>query len=509
MSEIKILECSVEGCSNMVQASKFASPKSIKCDACKRVQSALGKEEGGTSVIKTVAQKVAALPTKVEIIRNRQEIEAIINYDDGTVISRIPVEIKKFKNQLDYLSVSKMDTYERCPLKFNKVYMNSAGSLDDDTGNIFTWFGSILHEVAEIAERDYFENGVIPNVLELYDTAWRKRPLTDIVMYKEGRELILHYFKEHPVGSAYYSPIIIDITGKTAIEIEWRGQLGEVPEFGCMFDYIGWYDINGFRITTPYDQLSDEAFENIVGVVRDYKTNRHPYTTYDLENSLQLATYEIIARIMFPKIKYWRSGYELFRFGWQECPERTADDLEATQAYINNLWYQITHDNSWRAKLNPFCGYCEERTTCDKYCEFVNNPKVMIDTIHTSSGKLEEIEAQRENVNAMYKILGDRKSELENIVKLAVEQATLTGSKIVIGGQELYLQSQNRPSYDYSSTRNILAMHGKINELDKCLSINKTKMDAIAKSDPQLSSALKGCLISSYTSPYLMKKKTK
>lgn len=515
MSETKIVECSTEGCTNTMVMSKFASPKTAKCDTCKNVASAVsGGIEGGKPVIHTASMgsdilSVYPKPMSVAIVRNRSELEAIVTLDNGEEISRIPVSVKKVTNELDYLSVSKMSTYEQCPGKFNKVYMNSTGDLvNDDNGNIFTWFGSILHEVVEIAERDYYENGVVPNVLELYDEAFKKQQLSNAKMYKEGRELILDYFKRNPVGSSTCRPIIMS-DGKVCIEYEWRDRLGEVDQFGCMFDYVGIMTTNGQVIMIPYDQIPDEWFDFIIGVIKDYKSNRRPFTQQDLEDSIQLGIYEIICRMMFPKIKRWITGYELFRFGWQQCPERTQDDLDAIMGYMNCLWHQIKNDNSWKCKLNTYCGYCNERVTCKTYGDFVNDPKRVIDTIVVDTSTLEKIEEQREMIGAMSKIIDDRKKELQGIVQLAVEQATMRGEKLVIGSHEIYLQSQNRPSYDYSAARNVMALHGKINDLDKCLTINKTKLDAIAKTDPSLDTALSKCLISSYTAPYLMKKKAK
>lgn len=490
----KQLTCIV--CGDIFTGSLYANAKTAKCPQCKKV----GKKVGnGNPVIhdagvQAISQAVMSdrKPTKVILYRNRQDIESDVVMNDGEILSRIPATWKIINNELDYISISKISTYQQCPKKFHDQYMVNISGKDEDHGNIFTWFGSILHEVMEVTDKAWMENGIALNPLVCYDEAWRKRELTDLSMYKEGRQLITEYFNVHPIGQ---SPFKILST-----EVEWRGKLSEiidnVPEelkdmhFGCQIDYIGEIDEN-------------------TAILKDYKSNRHPYTQLELEDSLQLQVYELVARKLYPQYTRWITGYEMFRFGWQQCPQRSKEDLDAIGAYVINVGMQVVRDNIWKGKLNDLCGYCDGRWKCETYCGFLNDPKRGVDLIKTDKTDMAKINEDRETLTAMEKIIKKRKDELSDIMKKSIEQAVINGEQFVVGDKEYYLQAQSRPSYNYYAVKNVMAMSGKINELEGCVSINKTKLDAIAKSDPQLAMELSRCMDQAYSAPYLMAKKAK
>lgn len=488
MSKTKQLTCTV--CGTIFTGSLYASPKTAKCESCKKTSKVTPDNRAIHSKSDSeIEQQLGAFevkPLSVLLNRNRQEIEATITMDSGEVIERVPVEWKKADNKLDYLSVSKINTYLQCPAKFARQYIN--GDPSEDTGNIFTWFGSIMHEVTENMTKMYYENGIVGNPVSLYNSAWQKRQLTDMGMYKQGLDLINDYYTRHPIGSEAHRPFMHD--GKLSVELEWRGQFGEVPVFGNMFDYIG--EIN-----------EDTA------IILDYKTNRMPYTPSDLENSLQLAIYEVIARQLFPQYKNWITGYELFFHGWQQCPTRTDADLAETVDYVNNVYRQMQSDNTFDERLNQYCAYCNYRHECKKYCDFVNNPKREIDTIATDKTDFDSIAKDLDTMTNMEKIIKKRKDELADIMKTRLIENAKTGEPLVANGNEYYLQSQSRPSYNFHSSRDIMLQHGLTQQFNECLTINKTKLDKIIAENPQVALDMQRCLQPSHTAPYLQKKKAK
>lgn len=496
MENTKQLVCTV--CGEVFTGSKFASPKTAKCSKCKKVGKKVGQpviHDGVLNEMVNKAQNVANLPqagrpVKIELIRNRQDIEANVVTEDGEIIERVPAQWAQVTGKLDYLSVSKMNAYNTCPLKFKNQTLDADPSID--TGNKYSWFGTILHEVMEISEKIYNENGFIADPLTLYDEAWRKQPLTDMATYHEGRELIKDYFDRHPIDKKRYKTI--------ATELEWRGKLSELvgivpPEledmdFGAQLDYVGEIDAE-------------------TAILKDYKSNRIPYTPDQLEESVQLRVYEIIARKLFPQYKKWITGYEMFRFGWQQCPERSAEDLEETKAFMVNTAMQIVHHKEWEGKINNLCPYCEFRSNCHKYQQVLNAPNEVIEVIKTDKTDLEQVERDRQLMASIEKIAKMRKDELANIVKAEIENRTLNGEQLVIDGKEMYLQAQSRPTYDYYSARQVALVHGASDVLDKCVTINKTKLDKELKKNPQLALEMSKCLQQGYSAPYLMSRKAK
>ena len=101
---------------------------------------------------------------KLEIFRNRSEMEAHIVLPDGTEYDRVPVNWKARKGKLDYLSVSKIQSYEQCPACFYHEYI-SEETTHVDNANYYTKFGSIMHEVCEIIMRTYRDTGIVLDLM--------------------------------------------------------------------------------------------------------------------------------------------------------------------------------------------------------------------------------------------------------------------------------------------------------------------------------------------------------
>ena len=420
----------------------------------------------------------------LEVYRNRSEMEAdLIIKSTGEKIERIPLKWKSRENKLDYLSVSKINAYEQCPACFYQQYM-AEETAQVDNGNFFTEFGSILHEVVEKACKYYETNGIIVNPIQIYDEVWKNHKLTDFNAYLEGKQLITEHFKRNPVDKATDNTILI--------EHEWRGELGGCT-FGLMIDYVG---------------ISKD--DPTVGILKDYKSNRLPFTNQELEDSFQLKVYEIVLRrYLMPEIKTWISGYEMFRFGWQQCPPRTEQDLEDAEQYIANIWHQISNDNIWEEKLNNYCGYRNCRFTCKTYADFINNPNRYVDAYNINNVDYTEIDRQRETLASYEKIAKTRKDECAEILKVAVQKSIMEGKKLIIDGKELQLCSRETQSYKYHDTRNILLANNELGLLDNCLSIGKTKLDKAISDKPHLQMQLANCLSTSYATPYIVKKKIK
>lgn len=420
---------------------------------------------------------------RVGAVRNRSEIEAsIIDGSTGEVVrDRIPVNWMSRENKLDYLSVSKIQAYEQCPACFYHQYMSDEGAAEDN-GNYFTFFGSILHEVVEMASKYYRDSGIIIPWQGLYDEAWEKNKLADFQTYLEGKELLDAYFKRNPVDKRTDDPVFI--------EHEWRGELGGCT-FGLMIDYAG---IMKADPTT--------------GILKDYKTNRMPFTPHELESSFQLRVYELVLRrFLMPEVKNWIAGYEMFRFGWQGCPPWTEEDLLDAERYIAATWKQICNDNTWEAKLNNFCGYRNCRFTCKKYKDFLNDPKKYVGGFNIEGLDYGEIERQRTLMVTYEKIAKTHKEEAANILKAAIQQAHMQGKPFEVNGEVLELYASSTQSYRYYDTRNVLLSAGALDLMEDCLSISKTKMDKALQGRPELRLQLAGCMSTNYASPYIVKKK--
>lgn len=420
----------------------------------------------------------------LEIYRNRSEMEAqIIMRGTGEVIDRIPVTWKARENKLDYLSVSKIQAYEQCPACFYKQYL-AEETVTVDNGNYFTKFGTILHSVCEIMVSRYINYGIVSNVEQVLMDVWSENDLQGFTDYEQAKSLLIGYFNENPLDSRPDTPVMI--------EEEWRGELGGYT-FGLMIDYVGIM-----------------KHDNSIGILRDYKTNRMPFTTADLDTSLQLRIYQLVlSRHYFQSVEKWIAGYDLFFHGWQRCKDWNNDDLKVAEEYVNTVGRQIENDNQWEERLNNYCCYRECRHTCKKYAEFMKNPDQLITPLVKYDGtNIELVNAQMDMMTAIEKTAKGRKEECSNILKAEIENLAKNNDKLVIDGKELTLFSNQTRSYRYHDTRNVLLTNGKLDILDDCLTIQKTKLDAKVKGlDPAIQLQLAGCCSSNYASPYIVKKK--
>ena len=419
----------------------------------------------------------------LEIYRNRSDMEAqLILRDTGEVINRIPVQWKSRENKLDYLSVSKIQAYEQCPACFYKQYI-AEETKSVDNSNYFTKFGTILHEVVENAVRIYMGYGIITDPVELLNQSWSKYNLQGFADYNQARDLIINYFKANPLDDRPDEPILI--------EEEWRGEFGGTT-FGLVFDYVG--KIKGQN----------------VGLLRDYKTNRMPYTPADLADSLQLRIYlAVLKRFYFPDFEKWIVGYDLFFHGWQRCPDWTDDDLKRAEDYVSNVSYQIKNDNVWEERLNNYCQYRECRHTCEAYQKLMKQSSSDITSIKIDTTDIEEVERLRLRMTAVEKAAKGRVAECSDIIKAEIEERAKLDGKLVIDGRELSLYSNATQSYRYADTRNVLLVQNKLDLLDDCLTISKKKLDDKLKLDPALKLQLASCVNTSYAAPYIVSKKAK
>ena len=422
---------------------------------------------------------------KLEIFRNRSEMEAHIVLPDGTEYDRVPVNWKARKGKLDYLSVSKIQSYEQCPACFYHEYI-SEETTHVDNANYYTKFGSIMHEVCEIIMRTYRDTGIVLDPVNILNDVWKKYDLTGLDTYEEIKGLLQTYFKANPVDKRGDTPVII--------EKEWRGELGGCT-FGLMIDYAG------IKKKNPK-----------IGILRDYKTNRMPFTVADLQSSLQLRIYQIVLqRYLMPEVEKWIAGYDLFYYGWQQCKASTEDDLKSAEDYVANVYHQITTDNVWEEKLNNYCGYRECRHTCPTYQKALKNGEVShIKYVNDANTDWAAIDHEREEMTALGKAAYNRKSELEAMLKYHVEEVTRQGGKVVIDGQELMIYSQSQPAFNYDDVYRVLLSANRLDLLNGFVGIKDPKafMRLCNAQEDSLKLQLLSCMHNGYSSPYITKKRS-
>lgn len=422
---------------------------------------------------------------KLEIFRNRSEMEAQITLlNTGEKVTRVPVKWKSRAGKLDYLSVSKIQSYEQCPACFFHEYI-SEETAHVDNANYYTKFGSILHEVVEVIVKAYMKHGIVLPTESVFNDTWRKYDLTGFGAFEEAKGLAVNYFNTNPVDQRDDIPEVV--------EEEWRGELGGCT-FGMQIDYAGRKKKNPS-----------------IGILRDYKTNRMPFTPAELSSSLQLRIYQIVLRRHFMQdILRWISGYDLFYHGWQQCKEFTDDDLKNAEEYVADTYHQIITDTVWEEKLNPYCGYRECRHTCSKYKEAIRNSAISgVKYVINEDTDWEQIEKEREYCASLEKNAKNRLAELNDIMKYHIEESLKSGKKVIIGDKELQLTASSTPSYRYDDVNRVLLCNNRLDLLNGFTTIRDMRgFDRLVKAqDMDLRLQLTGCMQNSYSTPYITKKR--
>ena len=343
-----------------------------------------------------------------------------------------------------------------------------------------------MHEVCEIIMRTYRDTGIVLDPVNILNDVWKKYDLTGLDTYEEIKGLLQTYFKANPVDKRGATPVII--------EKEWRGELGGCT-FGLMIDYAG------IKKKNPK-----------IRILRDYKTDRMPFTVADLQSSLQLRIYQIVLqRHLMPEVEKWIAGYDLFYYGWQQCKAFTEDDLKSAEDYVANVYHQITTDNVWEEKLNNYCGYRECRHTCPTYQKALKNGEVShIKYVNDANTDWAAIDHEREEMTALGKAAYNRKSELEAMLKYHVEEVTRQGGKVVINGQELMIYSQSQPAFNYDDVYRVLLSANRLDLLNGFVGIKDPKafMRLCNAQEDSLKLQLLSCMHNGYSSPYITKKRS-
>ena len=277
------------------------------------------------------------------------------------------------------------------------------------------------------------------------------------------------------------------------------GTEGQLPPVvgGCTFGLI--VDYAGIKKKNPK-----------VGILRDYKTNRMPFTTAELQSSLQLRIYQIVLkRHLLPEVERWISGYDLFYYGWQQCKQFTDDDLKSAEDYVNNIYNQIINDTVWEERLNDYCGYRECRHTCQTYQKALKAGN--ISGIPYVVGNIDwvALEHERELMTALEKNAKNRKFELDNLMKNHIEEEMKNGRNVIIDGKELQLYANSQPFFRYEDVYRVLLTENRLDLLNGFLTIKDPKafMRLCNAQDTQLKMQLLGCSQNGYSSPYITKKR--
>ena len=269
------------------------------------------------------------------------------------------------------LSFTRLDTFEQCPAKYSKRYIERATTDRPDS----LTFGSTLHTALEHMGKGMMslEEGQRVSadaVCEAFDDAWAQAGCTDRALYTEGRRLLA----------------------------QWSERMGEVQP-GQVIDVERRFTMQlaGVQLTGFMDRV-DRIDEHTVRVL-DYKSSR----AYMLpDDSMQLALYGMAAKQMY-KAERVQIGFDLLRHNQVVVCDLTDEHAERCLQWVHTLASQLQAAKEYPAKLNTFCNWCDYKLQCGSYTAAIQQPlhvlnladddQALADTIMATKQRLKELQS--------------------------------------------------------------------------------------------------------------------
>lgn len=391
---------------------------------------------------------------------------------------------------ISYISASRIKTYLQCPNKYYEQYENKVKS---DAEHLR--FGTLMHKVFE---RWFQEN---KQITEIFEEEWKNGTVTSLQLYKEAYDIMNIFEKKYKdknsvVAIGYEMPFAIDIVNGTIFptdSVDFSDK-EQTKEFLTMLEEHNSPIIFGFIDRVDYDAEKD------VLRILDYKTSRNPLTQLEADSDIQLSMYALVANYLFPDYQNVQLVLEYVRFGTEVKTYRSKNDLELFKKWLIDIFYKIKEDTAHEAKLNAYCGWCEAKTVCKVYQDFINSDKE--DWIDPNKMSDEELNNQLDKIGLRMKLLKDRKAELQDYFKNKIKDSEET--VMSVGEFEMYITPNARTSYDVRTVINLFP-----DRLEEVVSVNKSNVDNIVKGNSELQKVLEGNSSTYYIAPTLRKKRKK
>jgi RecB family exonuclease len=348
----------------------------------------------------------------------------------GLAKRTLPV-VSGYRN--DYLSVSRLKTFENCPRQFRLKYIDRVHpAKENDLAEHYnepSTFGSLLHLVLERTYRHFVEQGLAGRVDDVtisrfYRDSFEEFPdLSGADLFAEGIELIRAYFRRYPV---------LDSKEVLAVEQKFEFPLG-------VFTVMGFID----RI----DKLDHETIRIV-----DYKSNRMLFSHEETETDIQLSTYGLACRDLYPWAKKIEYRFEMLRHDTLLSTERSDQALKDAADYLVVLGRRTEEAHDYPARLNTLCGWCDVRSFCGEYQDAMKEGHAITDEIPID---FEELSKERARVDALAKLFKDRKDTIDREMKARIKAAD--AEELSGAGWKYKLVSRMSTTYPTVKTIDILS----------------------------------------------------
>ena len=252
----------------------------------------------------------------------------------------------KFMNKI--YSHSKIETFEKCPLKFKFRYIDKL--IPEIEKSIESHLGHSVHKTLEWLYIQVKNNKVptLDETIKYFAEEWEQNYSSEMVIVKKGSipedyfnkgvEFIVNYYKKHKP----FDDNTLEVEKRITIELDENGE----------------YKFQGFIDRLSYNTKTNE-YE-----IHDYKTANNIPNQEKIDNDRQLALYSIAIKNLFGKDKEICLVWHYLAHGIKIHSKRTNQQLEKLKEEIIELIKKIESEKQFLPNKTKLCDWCEYRKNC-------------------------------------------------------------------------------------------------------------------------------------------------
>ncbi len=315
-------------------------------------------------------------------------------------------------------SISRIGTYESCPLQYKYAYIERRKVEAQDT--VETFLGSRVHESLEKLYRDkQFEKLLsLDELLDYYNRIWKEEWDDTVIVVKKdyepdnyrkvGERQLSDYYRRH---EPFNEGRVMGLETKSYLPLDEE----EKYSFHIRIDRLMY--------------MGDGLYE-----VHDYKTGSSLPEKEDLDKDRQLAMYSLWVKEQFKDFKEARLVWHYLNFDKDMESFRTTEELEELRQEILKEIKEIEAAEEFPAHVSGLCNWCLYRSICPEWKhdaeleekgenEYLNDPGLKL---------VDEYVRLKEELRRYQKEAGDELKKIEEALVAFCERedvSTVFGSE--------------------------------------------------------------------------------
>ncbi|HZX11091.1 MAG TPA: PD-(D/E)XK nuclease family protein [Acidobacteriota bacterium] len=248
-------------------------------------------------------------------------------------------------------SISRIGTYEKCPLQYKYAYIDRIKVEAEDT--VETFLGSRVHEALEKLYRDkqYEKQMSLDELLDYYNQIWEEKWKDSVIIVKDdytqdnyrkiGERQLKDYFQRH---APFDEGRILGLETKRFLPLDEQGKYS--------------FHIRIDRLMYRGDGLYE---------VHDYKTGSFLIDQETLDRDRQLAMYSLWVKEQFKDFKKARLVWHFLNFDKEMESFRTHEELEDLRQEILEEIKYIEAADEFPANVSELCSWCLYKPICPEW----------------------------------------------------------------------------------------------------------------------------------------------